>query len=122
MIILFGGGDGGGIYIHNGKVEIIPPFGPDVLDLLRTITLLLRSATHLGTAVAKEVGATAMRLTQEVMKAGVVVVGGSPKDFAFVDEDGGFFCGSTGKHLIPFPPRPHVLPPIPTPDLVGAGR
>jgi hypothetical protein len=58
----------------------------------------------------KEAGALAERLSTKVVPqiaktAGATQLGDN--SIAFVDDDGGFVCGSTGKHPIPIP-RPLV--------------
>jgi hypothetical protein len=121
MMILFGGGDGGGIYIHNGKVEIIPPFSDPALQRLRTINQLLHFGHAATGPLGKDAVALATKLTQEVLVGGVIIVEG---EFVFADVDGGFWCGSNGQHLIPFPtPRPGIFSPAlaMSRTLAGAG-
>ena len=109
MLILFGGGDGGGIYVGaDGKIHRIPPYSPDTLLELRAVSALVNVATLHDGAVTKEASALAERLSTKVIPqlartAGATQLG--ENSIAFVDDDGGFVCGSTGKHPLPIPPR-----------------
>lgn len=116
MIILFGGGDGGGFNIHDGHVDPIPPFGPEVLQHLRTIDQSLRSSTFGTPGVAEESKVFAGSIAKRV--AGLVIVHGAPaKEFVFLDADGGFICGNGGQHVITLPPRPHIGQETPGPGM-----
>ena len=65
MLILFGGGDGGGIYIGaDGKIHRIPPWNPDVMKELKAANAVLSAAEGLhDKAVAKELHGLGERLT-----------------------------------------------------------
>lgn len=118
MLILFGGGDGGGISVDgNGKVQRIPPWNPETMLQLKAVSALVGVATVNEAAVTKEAGALAERLSTKVIpqlakSAGTTQLGDN--SIAFVDEDGGFVCGSTGKHPIPIPRSlgGHVISPV----------
>ena len=109
MLILFGGGDGGGIYVDgNGKIHRIPPWSPDTMLQLKAVSALVGLATSHDAGFTKEAGALAERLSTTVVpqltkSAAATQLGDN--SIAFVDADGGFVCGSTGKHPIPIPPH-----------------
>jgi len=108
MVILFGGGDGGGIIIDATGVHRIPPWTPDVLVELKAVSALLSVNALHDAGLTKDAGAIAERLTTKVIPQIVKNAGGSnlgENSVAFVDGDGGFVCGSTGKLPIPIPPR-----------------
>jgi len=121
-VILFGGGDGGGIRITPNGVEPIPPFDPALRYQLRALSALARagrlmpekeSTRLLGGVITKLSGAV---LTQLEVLTGEI---DADNGLIYQDEDGGFTCGSTGKPPIPFPwpvdPRKTVA------DLVSRG-
>jgi hypothetical protein len=110
MLILFGGGDGGGIEIGpDGKIHRIPPWNPEIMLQLKAVSALTSVSTIHDATLTKEAGALAERLSTKVIPQVVTTAESThPGDgsIAFVDGDGGFVCGSTGKHPIPIPPRP----------------
>ena len=108
MLILFGGGDGGGISIDANGIHRIPPWTPDVLLQLKTVSALVGVTALHDATLTKEAGAIAERLSTQVIPqitktAGATNLGDN--SIAFVDGDGGFVCGSTGKRPIPIPPK-----------------
>jgi len=108
MMILFGGGDGGGIYIDaNGRPHRIPPWSPDVMAQLKAANVLTTAAQRVAVPdLGKEMSGLAERLTGALVPQLAKGLGGiapGENTVAFVDGDGGFTCGSTGKHPIPFP-------------------
>lgn len=109
MLILFGGGDGGGIYVGaDGKVHRIPPWTPDIQVQLKAVNALVALENAHETALTKEATALAERLSTKVIPQITKTIG-TPQlgdtSVAFVDGDDGFVCGSTGKHPIPVPHR-----------------
>jgi hypothetical protein len=109
MLILFGGGDGGGIYVGaDGKVHRIPPWTPDVQVQLKAVSALVALEGVHEAGVVKEAATLAERLSTRVIPQITRNVG-TPQlgdtSVAFVDGDDGFVCGSTGKHPIPVPHR-----------------
>jgi hypothetical protein len=119
MLILFGGGDGGGISVGgDGTIHRIPPWNPETMLELKAVSALVGVATLHDGAVTKDAGALAERLSTKVIPKLAKTLGAtqmSDNSIAFVDDDGGFVCGSTGKHPIPIPPRPlggHVISPV----------
>jgi hypothetical protein len=108
MMILFGGGDGGGIYIGaDGKIHRIPPWTPDFMLELKAVNALTAASQRLGNAgLAKEMFSLAERVSTTVVpEIAKSVHGGvsANESVAFIDADDGFTCGTTGKHPIPFP-------------------
>lgn len=107
MLVLFGGGDGGGIYIGpDGKIHRIGPWSPDAMAELRAANRLVQAARLSRAVPAAEVNALAQRLVAkalpEVAKGLATAEGGG---FAFLEEDGGF-CGT----VVPgHPPIPHAF-------------
>lgn len=103
-VILFGGGDGGGIVIGPDGVQPIPPFDPSLVKQLRAINQLawaMRTAKSSERSLIKYTG----KLTGVVLKQIERIVGeiDAENGLVFQSDDGGFTCGSTGKPPIPFP-------------------
>jgi hypothetical protein len=121
MLILFGGGDGGGIYIDaNGKIHRIPPWDPHVMNELKATNAVLRAAAGLSDkGMVGQLSEFGERLTTatipELLKSPEVVKsvgqrGVEVGPVAFLDAEDGFVCGSTGKGPghIPIPHGPAV--------------
>ena len=107
-MILFGGGDGGGIVIDANGIHRIPPYTPDVLLQLKAVSALVGVNALHNPRLTQEATALAEQLTTTVIPqitktAGATNLGDN--SIAFVDDDGGFVCGSTGKRPIPIPPK-----------------
>lgn len=125
MMVLFGGGDGGGIYIDaNSRLHRIPPWDPQIMAQLKAANALTSAADRLATAdVGKELHTIAERLTSSVVPQVARSVGGiavGENAVAFIDGDDGFTCGSTGKHPIPFPIPHGVTQRVTTAKSTGA--
>jgi hypothetical protein len=111
IVILFGGGDGGGIIITSRGIKRIPPWDPTFLDRVYALNHLLQAGrldTEIGELVGRKAGALAEEVSRGVVEQVGAVdsdIGGSDGAFAFFDVDGGFVCGSTGKPPIPIPPK-----------------
>jgi hypothetical protein len=113
-VILFGGGDAGGLIITDTGVRPIPPFDPSIRQTLKSASALVNSLAKspkegaLKTKKAK-LAASLANLAVEVVEE---VVGELHGDQALIyqDDDGGFYCGSTGKPPIPIPWPPSVVP------------
>jgi hypothetical protein len=102
IVILFGGGDAGGIIITAHGIKRIPPFDPGILRQFKALNGLVQLGND--GALGREVEQITARLTQSVMgqvekHAGV----GAGSQVVYMDVDDGFVCGSTGKPPIPFP-------------------
>jgi hypothetical protein len=121
-VILFGGGDAGGLLITDKGVRPLPPFDPSIRLVLRSASAIVNSLSstaegELKTKKAKIAASLSNLAVEEVEN----VVGQLQGDQAIVyqDDDGGFYCGSTGKPPIPIPWPPTNTPSLP--DLMAAG-
>jgi hypothetical protein len=108
MLILFGGGDGGGIYIGpDGRIHRLPPWTPNVMAQLKAANVLTTAAQRVGQSeLGTEMRRFAERLTAAVIPEVAKSVGGIPageNTVAFLDADDGFVCGSTGQKPVPVP-------------------
>ena len=65
-MILFGGGDGGGIIIDANGIHRIPPYDPGVLLQLKTASALVGVSALHDAALTREATAMAERLTTTV--------------------------------------------------------
>lgn len=105
QVILFGGGDGGGIIVTEHGIKKIPPFDPAIIAELSAVSKLAMAATEIkNTEAQRELNEVTSRLTAVVIPQ-ITKVSGAISDVAglvYCDPDGGFVCGSTGKH----PPVP----------------
>lgn len=101
-VILFGGGDGGGLRITDHGVERIPPYDPQVLRQLKAVNALLQ-AQSLESSLGREVGGATERLAQQVVAHVDKAVGGLGNGaVVYLDVDDGFSCGN-GRKPVPFP-------------------
>lgn len=122
QVILFGGGDGGGLIITASGVRPIPPFDPALRLQLRSVSALLRAERLIPPDEARrQIGSLVNKLTNLAVGQVEGVIGELDAQFGIVyqDDDGGFTCGSTGKPPIPFPWPPAPLPGVD--DLVRRG-
>jgi hypothetical protein len=114
-VILFGGGDAGGLIITENGVRPIPPFDPAI-----RLNLKSASAMVIGVTAAHSVNTRHQmaKLATSICNLAVQqvedVVGplDADRSLIFLDEDGGFTCGSTGKPPIPIPWPPQMTPSI----------
>lgn len=121
-VILFGGGDAGGLLITEHGVRPIPPFDPGVLLNLKAAGAMVNAvAAARDDTAARKFSKLATSLCNLAVQLVEEVVGPLDADRAliFQDEDGGFTCGSSGKPPIPLPWPPRRLPSVP--DLLAAG-
>jgi hypothetical protein len=108
MILIFGSGDGGGLWIHpNGTIERLPPFGPAEYGLFKSVGKLAAASDGINdpitrdqvitasTAIARQVGAMLIAQYGEAASGDSSII--------FLDRDNGFICGSTGQPPIPIP-------------------
>lgn len=105
-VILFGGGDGGGIRLTANGVEPIPPFDPALRLQLRALNGLARATRFMPEKdSARLLGSVVTKLSGTVLNQLEALVGEIDADNGLIyqDEGGGFSCGSTGKPPIPFP-------------------
>ncbi len=120
-VILFGGGDGGGLIIGPNGVRPIPPFDPGVRKQLQAVASLTQALTGGAVGNRRELSALTTKLANHAIGDVEAVVGALDKEGSLVyqDDGGGFTCGSTGKPPIPFPWPPREFPGID--DLVLGG-
>ena len=120
-VILFGGGDGGGLILTDSGVKPIPPFGPDVLMTLKAAAALVTAVDAASSKDQRKLSRLATSLVAAAVEQVEDVVGPLSGESAIVfqDDDGGFTCGSTGKPPRPLPWPPSKLPPID--DIVSQG-
>ena len=108
-VILFGGGDGGGIIINaDGTITVIPPWTPRVQLQLRAVSALAHVAKvkTAGVVVSRELTPLLTKITADAIKQVAVNVGAGEHSFVYVDDDGGgFTCGTPPgrRPPIPFP-------------------
>ena len=105
-MILFGGGDGGGIIIDAKGIHRIPPYDPGILLQLKAASALVGVNALHNAKLSQDATTIAEQLTTAVIPqltktAGATTLGDN--SVAFIDDDGGFVCGSTGKKPIPIP-------------------
>ena len=102
-VILFGGGDGGGIIIGPDGIKPIPPWTPRVQRQLRAVSALAHVAKDKPAGVA--VNPFLTKLTASALKPVSKTVGAGEHSVVFLDDDGGgFTCGTPPKKPpIPFP-------------------
>jgi len=121
-VILFGGGDAGGLIITANGVRRIPPFDPGILKALKATASLVAAAKAASSEKAREkLGRLATSLSVAALEQVEDVVGPLEGESALVfqDEGDGFTCGTTGKKPIPLPWPPADLPSIG--DMVETG-
>jgi hypothetical protein len=121
QVILFGGGDAGGLIIGPNGVRPIPPFDPSIRLQLRGLSAMLAGITRIPEKPQREMGKLVNRVSNLVIEQVEAVVGRLEGDNSLIyqDDDGGFTCGSTGKPPIPIP-----WPPLQSPslsDLIATG-
>jgi hypothetical protein len=88
IVILFGGGDAGGIIITAHGIKRIPPFGPEVLRELRAVNSLANSAN------GKEFGDVASRLSANALAQVGRATGTTGASVMFADGDDFVYCGN----------------------------
>lgn len=113
MVILFGGGDGGGLIISSTGVRPIPPFDPGLRFQLRGVSSLVQAMERLPSAdEQRKLAPILQKLTHFAIDEVEQVVGPLHPDHAIIyqDGDGGFTCGSTGKLPVPLKWPPPGVP------------
>ena len=105
-----------GFVIQDGHIYLIPHIPDPPLHQLKAASSLWRAAQQNGDGLRNDESELAEKLASAASKSflagGVIVTDGrderrlevTDKSLAFFDEDGGGFCGTTGRP-IPFPPR-----------------
>jgi hypothetical protein len=121
-VILFGGGDGGGLIITESGIRPIPPFDPGVRFSIKSAAAMVNAMVAMRDDRARrKMAKLATSLCNLAVEQVEEVVGPLDADRSLIyqDEDGGFTCGSTGKPPIPFPWPPRPLPSVH--ELVASG-
>jgi hypothetical protein len=106
QLILFGGGDGGGIYIGPNGVRPIPPFEPALVRQFRAVSALAGAVQGLTDLEAQEQLAPLLNKTSNLLVGQVEGAIGeidAEAGIVYLDPEGGFVCGSTGRPPIPIP-------------------
>jgi len=121
QIILFGGGDGGGLIIGPNGVRPIPPFDPSLRLQLRGLSAILSGVMRMPEKPRAEMGKLVNKVSNLLVEQVEAVVGRleGENSLIYQDDDGGFTCGSTGQPPIPIP-----WPPLQSPrlsDLLASG-
>lgn len=114
-VILFGGGDAGGLIITATGVRPIPPFDPAVLWQIKALSGLVAAIEKNVTIEAKKkLAPLTLQVTNLVVEQVEAVLGpiDSSVGLIYQDDDGGFTCGSTGKPPIPIPWPPRFNPTV----------
>lgn len=107
-IVLFGGGDGGGLIITAEGVRPVPPFDPFVRAQLKAVANLVTAMRGHGSDI-RELEEHAARIANVAVQEVEAIVGPLDEEaslIVMVDDGDGFTCGTTGKPPIPLP-RPH---------------
>jgi len=113
QVIIFGGGDAGGIIITEHGVRRIPPWDPGVLLQLRGVSALAQSTLFARPEqIGQEFSSLLNKLSNFVVGRieGIVDQLDATNSIVYQDDDGGFVCGSTGKPPIPFPKNGPLVP------------
>jgi hypothetical protein len=121
-VILFGGGDAGGLIITTKGVRPIPPFDPGVRLQLRGVAAMIQALDKIPSdGTKRKLAPLIHNMTNLVVEQVEHIVGPLKGDHSLIyqDDDGGFTCGSTGKPPIPIPWPPSSVPSIN--DLVTHG-
>lgn len=120
-VILFGGGDGGGLIIGPNGVRPIPPFDLSLRLQLRGLSGLINGITPMPVEPQREMGKLVNRISNLIIEQVESVVGRLDEGSSLIyqDDDGGFHCGSTGKPPIPIPWPPKKSPSLS--DLIESG-
>jgi hypothetical protein len=88
LIILFGGGDGGGIRFTAHGIVKIPPFDPELLRELQAVNELVRIGD------GKEFGEVAARLSSNALARISQSTGTPGASVVFADGDDIIYCGN----------------------------
>ncbi len=121
-VILFGGGDGGGLVIGPNGVRPIPPIDPAVLGQAQGLSRLVQAAAAApGDDSRRELGQLVNKVANLLVPQVESIVGPLDGDqsLVYLDDVDGFVCGSTGRPPIPLPWPPRRVPALR--DLVADG-
>jgi hypothetical protein len=121
-VVIFGGGNKGGIIITSTGVRPIPPFEPGVLLQLRGLGQLIHSLEKITSEnMRRKISPLINNLSMLVMEEVEEIVGQLEGEHSLIYQDdyGGFSCGSTGQPPVPFLWPPSSVPQIR--DLIRSG-
>ena len=121
QLILFNGGDVGGLLVGPNGVRPIPPLDIEVRRQLRGLSALLNGSNSMTEKPAHEMATLTNRVSNLLIGQVEGIVGPLEGDRSLVyqDEDGGFYCGNTGKPPVPIRWPPRSFPSLG--DLIAAG-
>jgi hypothetical protein len=111
-VILFGGGDAGGLILTEHGIKPIPPWNPFYLAQLRGLGALVSAKASAGRNKAgKELDGVISTLNRTVTEAATRDFGslGGGGILLVADEDG-VYCGTTGPIHVPIPHGPGPRP------------
>jgi hypothetical protein len=109
MVILFGTGDGGGIAITATGIARLPQFDARLLTRCRAVSALMKAESTSRPDAHQELRELADRVARSIVPAVVEQVGDAAtgeNSIVYIDLDGGFVCGTTGKPPLPVPGLP----------------
>ena len=114
-LVLFGGGDDGGVIITEEGVRRIPPFDPLVRAQIKAVSQLVAAIQdqRAGGSDHSELTALATRLANLAVQQVEAIVGTLDAEASLIvmdGDDGGFVCGTTGKVPAPLPKPPREVP------------
>jgi hypothetical protein len=109
-VILFGGGDGGGLIIGPNGIKPIPPWEPFILAQFKALNHLANApAKGVDRGIRAELAEQSTRLVSFALnQIEARVEGGLDKEggLIFLDVEDGFWCGNGKPPVpIPWPPR-----------------
>lgn len=113
-LILFGGGDGGGLLITADGVRPIPPFDPHVRAQVKAVSHLVLGTQAEG-GDGEELAGYSARIANIAMQHVEAIVGPLDEEAGLVvlnDDSDGFTCGTSGKAPVPLPRPPRELPSV----------
>jgi hypothetical protein len=102
-VVLFGGGDAGGIILTEHGIKPIPPWNPFYLGQLKALGALVTAKAGAGPRkVDKQLDGVIDTLNRNVMDAASQDFGSLGNGgLLFADGDDGVYCGSTGPIHVP---------------------
>jgi hypothetical protein len=114
-LVLFGGGDGGGLIITEHGVRPIPPFDPLVRSQIKAVSQLMAAIKDQGNGISdhNELSALTTRLSNLAIQQVEAIIGTLDNEASLIvlnGDDEGFVCGTTGKVPVPLPSPPKELP------------
>lgn len=121
-VVLFDGGDNGGILISGRGVRPIPAFDPGLRRTLKSVSMLLEAiGLTRDQASARKLSKQAVGLCNLAIEQVEEVLGPLNPDRAIVYQsgDGGFACGALGKPPLAFAWPPSARPSVA--DLISTG-